>query len=123
MANPVFPTLTLTKGGQDSTQFVIKVEDVALKTELEGGYVASRARHTRTPRKTFSTGYKGISDADRQTLLTFYNTVGGGSVIFDWTDPVDAITYQVRFTSELEFRYAGVGTTKLWDVAFQVQQA
>jgi hypothetical protein len=123
MTNPVFPTLALPKGGQDSTQFAIKVEDVAIKTEMEGGYVVSRARHTRTPRQTFSTGYKGISDADRTTLQNFYNTVGGGSVIFDWANPVDLVTYQVRFASELEFRYAGVGVTKLWDVSFQVQQA
>jgi hypothetical protein len=123
MANPVFPTLALTKGGQDSSQFSIKIEDVALKSEIEGGYVVTRARHTRTPRKTFSTAYKSISDADRTTLLSFYNTVAGGSVIFDWTDPVDKITYQVRFTSDLDFKYAGRGTTKLWDVSFQIQQA
>jgi hypothetical protein len=123
MTNPVFPTLALTKGGQDSTQFSIKPEDVAIKSEIEGGYVTSRARHTRTPRKTFATGYKSISDADRQALVGFYNTVGGGSVIFDWTDPVDQITYQVRFDGDLTFRYVGVGATKLWDVSFQLQQA
>lgn len=123
MANPVFPTLVLAKGGQDSTQFSVKIEDVAIKTEMEGGYVVSRARHTRTPRKTFATGYKSISDADRTVLINFYNSVGGSSVIFDWTDPVDKIVWQVRFDGEMSFKYVGIGVTKLWDVSFQVQQA
>ena len=123
MANPIFPTLALAKGGQDSTQFTITPEDVAIKSEMEGGYVVSRARHTRTPRKTFGTGYKSISDADRQTLLAFYAQVGGGAVIFDWTDPVDKLTWQVRFDGEMAFRYVGIGTTKLWDVSFRLQQA
>jgi len=123
MANPVFPTLALTNGGQDSTKFGIKTEDVAIKSELEGGYVASRARHTRKPRKTFSTGFKAISDADRKTLEAFYERVGGASVIFDWTDPVDGKVWQVRFEGEFSFNYVGIGITKLWDVSFQLQQA
>jgi hypothetical protein len=123
MTNPVFPTLALGKGGQDSTQYSIAIEDVAIKSEMEGGYVVSRARHTRTPRKTFTTGYKGITDADRTTLMNFYATVGGGAVIFDWTDPVNLTTWQVRFDGDMTFRYSGIGPTKLWDVAFKLAQA
>lgn len=123
MTNPVFPNLALTNGGQDSTQFSINVEDVAIKTEMEGGYVVARARHTRTPRKTFNTGYKSISDTDRTALLNFYDSVAGGTLIFDWTDPVDSVTWQVRFDGEMSFKYTGMGATKLWDVNFKLVQA
>jgi hypothetical protein len=124
MANPVFPTLTLARGGQDSQTYSVQLEDVAIKSEMEGGYVVSRARHTRAPRRTFNVNYKAITDADRKTLETFYGTtVRGGSVIFDWTDPIDLQTWQVRFQGELTFDYAGVGVSKLWDVTFKVQQA
>lgn len=123
MANPVFPNLVLDRGGLDSQQFSVTLEDVAMKSEMEGGYVVSRAKHTRKPRKTFNVAYKGISDADRATLDSFYSTVGGGSVIFDWTDPSAGTTWQVRFEGELQFSYAGKGTTKLWNVTFKVRQA
>lgn len=123
MSNPVFPALTLTRGGQDSQTYKVALEDVTIKSPIEGGYVVSRARHTRPPRKTFDVSYKSISDADRKTLEAFYGTVRGGSVVFDWTDPVDKQLWQVRFESELTFNYTGVGTTKLWDVSFKVQQA
>lgn len=123
MTNPVFPTLILARGGQDSSQYRVKSENPAMTTEMEGGYVVSRARHTRRPRKTFATGYKQITDADRKTLMAFYESVGGGSVIFDWTDPIDKIVYQVRFVGELDFQYVGIGATKLWTVQFEVAQA
>lgn len=123
MANPVFPTLALTRGGHDSSQYRVKPEDPSMKTEMDGGYVVSRKRHTRKPRLTFTTAYKEITDADRKTLLNFYQQVGGGSVVFDWTDPVDKIVYQVRFDGDLDFQYVGIGQTKLWNIQFQLVQA
>lgn len=123
MSNPVFPTLALTNGGEDSSQYAVEQEDPALKSDLEGGYVVSRARHTRQPRKTFTSGFRAISNADRITLQGFYDTVRGGSVIFDWIDPVDQIVYQVRFADKLQWKYVGIGDTKLWDVQYRVQQA
>jgi len=123
MPNPVFPTLALTNGGQDSKVYNVEQEDPALKSDLEGGYVVSRAKHTRKPRKTFTTGYRAVSDADRKMLQNFYDTVRGGAVIFDWTDPVDGIVYQVRFVEKLQWKYVGIGEAKLWDVQFRVQQA
>lgn len=123
MSDPVFPTLTFTNGGEDSKLYRMQQEDPTLKTEMEGGYVVSRARHTRIPRKTFSTGYTGISDADKKILENFYAQVRGASMIFDWIDPVGGTVYKVRFDGPIEFRYVGIGPTKLWDIQFKVVQA
>jgi hypothetical protein len=123
MTNPVFPTLKLLRGGHDASKYGVKRENPAMATEMEGGYIVSRARHTRKPRKTFTTGYTEITDEDRKTIETFYEQVGGGSVIFDWTDPIDKVVYQVRFNSELTLQYVGIGKTKLWNIEFEIVQA
>ena len=120
MPNPVFPTLSQ---GQDSKQFSMVQEDPTLSSPVEGGYVITRARHTRTPRKTFTSGFTGIGAADKALLEAFLNTVRVGSVIFDWTNPEDSAVYQVRFTKPVTFRYVGIRDTRLWDVQFEVQTA
>jgi len=119
MSNPAFPTMNKE---QDSRYYEVTPEDKSLKTQMEGGYVVSRARHTRKPRRSFKTGYTGIGPADRQRLLDFYDTVNG-SVIFDWIDPIERAVYQVRFAGAPTFKYVGIGETKLWDVQLELQQA
>ena len=120
MSNPVFPVL---KMGQDSKYYKVSIEDPSMKTPMDGGYVVSRAKHTRKPRRTFTTGFTQLTNADRQILESFYDSVRGGSVIFDWTDPINNQTFQVRFASEFAFQYTGVGVSQLWDVSFTLQQA
>lgn len=120
MANPVFPEVP---AGTDSSKYRVELEDVALKTDLEGGYVASRPRHTRTPRRTFTSGYTKIPDAEKQQIEAFYNQVHGGSLIFDWKNPEDQVIYQVRFADRIEFQYEGIGFTKLWTFSVRLQQA
>jgi hypothetical protein len=120
MTNPVFPTMTK---AQDSKFYEIAQEDVTMKTAMDGGYVVSRAKHTRKPRRSFKTGFSGILNPDRVRLMDFYDLVHGGSVIFDWTDPIEHVVYQVRFDGPMSFKYVGIGSSQLWDVQFQLQQA
>jgi hypothetical protein len=100
---------------QDAKYFSVKLEDPSIKAEMEGGYVVSRPRHTRTPRRTWTTGFTDLSNAERLTLESFWNTQRGGSEIFLWKNKVDNVYYQVRFTKPMEFKYAGFGTTYRWD--------
>lgn len=122
MPNPIFPTLSR---GEDRALYSKELEDAALTTPMEGGYVVSRAKHTRTPRATFTSGFTFITDAERATLEAFYEQVRGGSVVFDWTDPIASPSkvYQVRFVGPLKFDYKGKGNTHRWDVRFTLQQA
>lgn len=119
MTNPVFPTMDKE---QDSKFYEVAQEDKALKTTMDGGYVVSRAKHTRKPRKTFKTGYTGISNADRKRLMDFFDQVDC-SVIFDWPDPVEKVVYQVRMNGALSFKYTGMGVTQIWDVTLELEQA
>lgn len=121
MTNPVFPTMDK---DQDSRFYGVELEDVAMKTKMDGGYVVSRAKHTRRPRRTFSTGFSGIGNPDRARLESFYDQVRGGADVFDWTDPIEQKVYQVRFAdNKLSFRYVGIGISQLWDVQIRLEQA
>ncbi len=115
-----FPTLA---SGQDSSKYKIGKEDVSMSTEMEGGYVASRPRHTRIPRKKWTTGYTELEDADKALLLAFYDTVKGGSVIFTWYNSEDLQTYSVRWKGALEFTYTGKFSRRRWSCEIMLEQA
>ena len=122
MANPGFPTLP--SGAKLTTDgFTIEREDPSMQTELEGGYVASRAKHTRTPRSTYTCTVREMTEGDRVAMDTFWNTVKGGSVILDWTHPTTLAVVAVRFKGPLTFTYVGYGSYQRWDCSFTLQQA
>lgn len=120
MTNPVFPTLS---EGQDSKYFSQISDDPAIRASTEGGYEITRRRYTRTPRKTFTSGFTRIGSVDKATLAAFEETVGVGSVIFDWTNPDTLAVHAVRFTGPINFKYVGHGPNKRWDVTFTVKEA
>jgi hypothetical protein len=118
----VYPTLP-SGSLPDSKQFGIQLEDPAMRTEMEGGYVITRPKHTRAPRRTWPIAYQMLTDADRTTLGNFWNTTKGGSLTFDWTNPADGAIYTVRFKDPLQFKYVGIGSSKRWDCSFSLEQA
>jgi hypothetical protein len=123
MSNPLYPTLA--DGMRpDSAQYEVTTEDVSMSTKMEAGYVYTRPRFLRAPRKTFKIGYQQLTDAHKAALDTFYSTtVKGGSVIFDWYNWEDLVTYAVRFKGELTFKYVGRGDYRVWDCSFTLEQA
>lgn len=114
-----FPVLTKI---QDSKFHNVSHEDPAMRSKMEGGYVMSRARFTRTPRRTFTTGFTDISNADKAALEAFWHTKQGGSVSMIWVDPVSSESVVVRFTKPLNFAYTGLGGTHLWTVQFDLEE-
>lgn len=127
MTNPVFPVGSMTSK-EDSKMFSVESEDVSMRTPMDGGYVVSRVKHTRAPRKTFKTGFTSIKSADKAILQNFYdNVVKGGSLVFDWTDPstassVTPVVYTVRFVGPLLFTYVGLGGSQLWTTSITLEQ-
>lgn len=101
---------------QDSSLFSETQQDPALRNEIEGGYVTTRAKYTRTPRKTFKTGFTHITDAQKQTLQAFWDTKKGGSASFTYTHPTLATDFTVRFKGAPNYIYKGHGTSYAWDV-------
>lgn len=118
---PTFPTFQT--GLLDSRAFEVTPEDPAMRTEMEGGYVITRKKHTRRPRRTFTASYRGLNDADRDALDDFWDLVGGGSVVFDWTNPEDSVVYAVRFKEAYRLVHTGRGPTRRWDCLLTFEQA
>lgn len=111
MVDAVFPA-TLAKV-QDSKYFSVEQEDNAVKGETEGGYVNARPRHTRRPRKTFTTGFTDIAHARYLEAIAFYDLVGTWKV-FTYIDKTTGITYRVRFDKPPKWTWGGVGVAKIW---------
>ena len=111
MVDAVFPA-NLAKV-QDSQFFSVEQEDNAIKGETDGGYVSARPRHTRKPRKTFTTGYTDISHAHYLEAIAFYETVGTYKV-FTYVDRTTGTTYRVRFDKPPKWSYKGMGVAKIW---------
>lgn len=111
MVDAVFPA-NLAKV-QDSQFFAVEQEDNAIKGETDGGYVSARPRHTRKPRKTFTTGYTDISHAHYLEAIAFYEKVGTYKV-FTYVDRTTGVTYRVRFDKPPKWSYKGMGVAKIW---------
>ncbi|KVQ35786.1 hypothetical protein [Burkholderia cepacia] len=110
---------------QDSSKFQQGKENPAIGSKMDGGYVVTRPRHTRRPRRKFSTGFTNMSQADRDAFDAFFDSVHGGSVIFTYIHPTTKEQILVRFTpdTELSWKYSGVGKNFRWDVDFKLEEA
>lgn len=110
-----WPTLSR---GQDERQFGIDYEDVTMASEMEGGYVITRPRHTRRPRRTWKTGFTEMTDADRVAWESFFDSVRGGSLSFEWPNPIDGQNYTVRLKSgeTPSLEYVGRGGVHFWNI-------
>lgn len=100
---------------QDSAKFGFEQEDVGIRSEMEGGYVLTRPRHTRNPRRTWKTGFTDLSNTDKETFEAFYNT-NGTHTAFSYDLPVLATTVNVRFRSPPRYSYKGYGANLRWDI-------
>lgn len=100
---------------QDSSLFEESFVDEALKSPQEGGYIITRRRYTRGPLRRFKTGFSDLSNTEKDSLMTFYQT-HTTVVIFQWTHPVSAVQYDVRFENPIAPRYIGAGAFRFWQV-------
>lgn len=84
-----------------------------LRTEMDVGPVKQRGRFTAAAR--YITGSMVLSQAQRQTFDTFYQTtLSEGGDEFDWYDPVDGDVVSMRFTDVPSFQaitHGGTGVT------------
>jgi phage-related protein len=110
----VFPTLS--KGPtQKYTETYMKP---SVRTPFDGNYEQTRPKFTRAV-NTFTVNFKFIDATDKSTLKTFFAANNGES--FDWTNPLDSVTYLVRFADDqLDFKNLGADrfeiTLKLQEV-------
>jgi len=101
----------------DASSFSQESENLAVATETDGGYVITRSKFTRRPRRVFMFKHTDISEAERNTLQDFWDARKGGVGAFDWTHPVTLVVYNVRFSPEMKLKFSrsGYGTNHRWD--------
>ena len=59
--------------------------DNSLRAEFQAGYEVRRPRYSR-PKRKFKLTYKGLTTSEKNTLESFFNSVGTGT-LFQWTYP------------------------------------
>ena len=98
-----FPTLSVEADIKYDDEYIKPV----VKTKFDGNYAQTRPKYTKAS-NDFNPTYKMITEADKNTLKTFFNTNSGNS--FDWTNPTDKVVYTVRFgVDRLKFKNITVG--------------
>lgn len=106
---------------EDSRFFKTSQEDSTIRSDTEGGYEHARPRFTRTPRKTYNTGFTLITNSQLETLESFWDDHQGYK-IFTWTHPTRGTTHNCRFTKPFETKYSGVGLQHRYDVQIEFKE-
>lgn len=98
--------------------------DNRLRTDMDAGPTKMRRRYT--AKRIFYNNVEMYLDGDQlQTLQDFYNNdLNGGTLKFDWDDPVDGTTVQFRFRSPYQYVITAGGTTskRVYLVTMQLEQ-
>lgn len=110
-----FPTAGLA-GLEDSKNFDEEQANPVMRHEVEGGYTITRPRYTRLPRKTWTTGFTDLTDAQKAEFTTFWDLKKGGAASFTYLNPADNVTYTVRFVGQPKIKYTGMGPLRRWDI-------
>lgn len=100
----------------DSQYYRVEKEDPGMKNEMEGGYVVSRPRFTRKPRRTFYFGYTDLAESEHQKLVNFWDEVRGSSQIFEWTNQFTGEVIYVRFKNYWTEKYTGAGAYRRFTI-------
>lgn len=99
----------------DSAKYSEVKDNPALTIETESGYEYTRPKYTSKPKKTWTIGFTNLLQSEKEQMDEFWDLVMGGSDAFEWTDPTNGKTYNVRFKSQITWKYKGAGSTIRWD--------
>jgi len=92
-----------------------------LKSEFDAGYVQSRPKFTRS-RKHFELSWNVMTDADKETLETFFDNNLGDT--FTWDHPLadsSDSSYTVRFVED-ELQAGYILGTNHWKVQLTLEE-
>ncbi len=112
-----FPTLSRNPTWGDYQQS--RAYDPTIRAKSEGGYVKTRARYTRAPKK-FTAIYNYLTSTEKASLETFEDTVGVGADAFTWSDP-DAVSHTVRLAEAIIFTRVTQGTGR-WKAEMTLEE-
>jgi len=93
------------------------VKNPVVRTEYETGAVQTRVRFS-TARSVFTLSWRSMTEADYQTLLTFF--LANQALEITWTHPISAVSYTVRFQGdELKSEHLCNGFRKVGPVVLE----
>lgn len=102
----------------DAATFTEESENPSITpAKMEGGYVLTRPRFTRRPRRTFTFRLRHLTDDDVTTLRQFWDDMLGSSQAFVFVHPQTGDDVNVRFGDgmKLKFNRVGFGPVSKWD--------
>jgi phage-related protein len=112
MAAYNWPNVQLPSGLDES------MEDPVIRTEFESGIVKTRARYTRI-RRTWSLSWANMRGSHYRSLRAFYVQTRGGALSFNWTNPTEGATFEVRFKGNIVSRHT---VMDCWSVTLTLEQ-
>jgi hypothetical protein len=93
--------------------------DPTIRARSEAGYLKTRARTTRVPKK-YKVTYSPLPLADKQTIEDFEDTVLIGADSFNWTDPTGGGVKVVRFAEPV--KYSALWHKNWWKVEMTLEE-
>lgn len=97
-----------------------KAVDPVIRSDFENGYQLARSKFTSVPR-IWTFQYNFLTDEDKDILTDFEQTTCFGGTVFEWTNPSNDRTYEVRFAEPL--RYINEAIEGYWSVLVNLYEA
>lgn len=95
--------------------------DPTVRTQFENGYVQTRARYTRLPKKWSVVG-EMLTTADKDLIASFEVARGVGGEEFTWTAPHNSTSYTVRFASPVVYTPIADTNFSVWNVEMVMEE-
>lgn len=101
----------------DAASFEQGKEDPSVQpNDTDGGYLITRPRSTRRPRRNWRFKFVEMRDRDADGLERFWDAVMGRSNAFNWTHPQTGEVINVRFGEmKMNLRRIGFGHVNIWE--------
>jgi len=114
-----FPTLAVTA---TAYSFSEKSNiDPTIRSDFENGAILTRSKFKNNT-LTWTVKYDFLTNSDKELLDDFQNnTVKWGAGAFNWINPEDNITYEVRLNTVINFIIVSK-TNREWSAQFEVVQ-
>ena len=94
--------------------------DPTVRTEAEAGYVSSRARFTRTPRK-WQLRFDMTTAANKATIEAFVTSMGVGGASFTWAEPLGT-NVVVRFAAPPTYAPVANTNNTRWTITMTMEE-
>ena len=118
-----FPTLTGSAKSPRPMEYIHTASaDPTIRSPKDAGYVQTRARYSRIP-MTHHVVYRGITYADKESILAHQLDRGVGGAYFTWHPPDNLTsTLTVRFASPVVDTPFEETNYKFWNVEMDLEE-